>query len=191
MSIKNQPFLRGAYMLFRLFFKNNLKAGRGSVVLPPHFVMNPSQLHIGPDVHIGPYFYATPVHASITIKGHCAIADHVSIHTGNHARVVGRFITDIKEADKPEGYDKAVVICEDVWIGSNVTILSGVTVGRGSTIAAGAVVNKDVPPYSVVGGVPAKLISVPWSREQILEHESVLYPEEERLPEEVIETIVK
>ena len=51
-----------------------------------------------------------------------------------------------------------VVIGDDVWIGSRVIILPGVKIGNGSVIGAGAVVTKDVEPYSVVGGVPAKLI---------------------------------
>ena len=67
------------------------------------------------------------------------------------------------------------------------TILAGVHVGRGVTIAAGAVVNKDVPPYSIVGGVPAKVIKMYWTKEQIIEHEAALYPESERLSREVLE----
>lgn len=59
-------------------------------------------------------------------------------------------------ADKEKKH--SVVIGNDVWIGSNAKILAGVTVGDGAVIAAGAVVVKDVPPYHVVGGVPAKLI---------------------------------
>ena len=51
-----------------------------------------------------------------------------------------------------------IVIKDNVWIGANATILDGVTIGKGSVIAAGAVVNKNVAPYSVVGGVPAKLL---------------------------------
>jgi acetyltransferase-like isoleucine patch superfamily enzyme len=50
------------------------------------------------------------------------------------------------------------VIGKNVWIGSNATILPGVTIGDGSIVAAGAVVTKDVPPNTVVGGVPARII---------------------------------
>lgn len=53
---------------------------------------------------------------------------------------------------------KDVTIGNDVWIGARVTILAGVTIGDGAVIGAGAVVTKDVPPYAVVGGVPAKII---------------------------------
>jgi maltose O-acetyltransferase len=49
---------------------------------------------------------------------------------------------------------------DDVWIGRNAVILPGVTIGRGSIVGAGAIVNKDVIPYSIVGGVPARLIKM-------------------------------
>lgn len=100
------------------------------------------------------------------------------------------FVSDITEKNKPSGYDHDVIIEKDVWIGSNVTILEGLTIGRGSTVAAGAVVNKNVPPYSIVGGVPAKVIKFYWSVEQILEHEKNLYPENERYTREELEKII-
>ena len=55
-------------------------------------------------------------------------------------------------------YDQPVVIEDDVWVGANVTILKGVTIGHGSVVAAGAVVTKSCPPYSIIGGVPAKIL---------------------------------
>lgn len=73
-----------------------------------------------------------------------------------------------------------MVVEEDVWIGCNVTLLSGVTVGRGSVIAAGAVVTKSCPPYSLLGGVPAKVIKIRMSVDEILEHERNLYPKDKR-----------
>ena len=51
-----------------------------------------------------------------------------------------------------------VFIEDDVWIGANCTIIMGVTIGKGSIIAANAVVSKDIPPYSIVGGVPARIL---------------------------------
>ena len=80
-----------------------------------------------------------------------------------------------------------MVVEEDCWIGMNVTLLSGVTVGRGATIATGAVVTSSVPPYSVWGGVPAKHIKFYWTIDEILQHESILYPESERLTREQLE----
>lgn len=90
---------------------------------------------------------------------------------------------------KLDEYNKDVVVEEDVWMGVNVTLLSGVNVGRGSIVAAGAVVTKDVPPYSIVGGVPAKFIKFKWTIDQVLEHEAKLYPVEERYTREQLEKI--
>lgn len=60
-----------------------------------------------------------------------------------------------------------VSIGSDVWIGDGVSIMDGVTIGDGAIIAAGSIVNKDVEPYSIVGGVPAKLIKMRFSGEEI------------------------
>ena len=119
------------------------------------------------------------------------IAEHFTVHTGNHARLIGRYVTDITESNKPDGYDKDVIIENDVWIGCNVTILSGVHIGRGSTIAAGAVVNKDIPPYCVAGGIPARVIKPYWTVEEIIEHEKMLYKKEDRFTEQQLNDIFK
>jgi serine acetyltransferase len=69
-----------------------------------------------------------------------------------------------------EAFSKGnIVIDDDVWIGYGVTILSGVHIGQGAVVAAGAVVTKDVPPYAIVGGVPAKIIKYRFSPEIIEE----------------------
>jgi len=63
------------------------------------------------------------------------------------------------QGDKQEAWSKGPIIVEDdVWIGARSLILSGVTIGKGAIIAAGSVVTKNVPPYSIVGGNPAKII---------------------------------
>lgn len=61
--------------------------------------------------------------------------------------------------DGLEAIDRGpIVVSDDVWIGANATVLSGVTIGQGAVVAAGAVVARDIPPYAVVGGVPARVI---------------------------------
>ena len=59
---------------------------------------------------------------------------------------------------KQDYYDADIIIGDDVWIGGGALILAGVSVGKGAIIAAGAVVNKDVPDYAIVGGIPAKVL---------------------------------
>lgn len=73
--------------------------------------------------------------------------------------------TLFNEALSVDGY--RCIIGNDVWIGANVTILGGITIGDGAIIAMGSIVTKDVPPYSVVGGVPARIIRYRYTEDQI------------------------
>lgn len=119
----------------------------------------------------GSVFYCTE--ASLTIGKKVIFGPHPTIITGDHRiDVVGKYIMDSKEK-LPEN-DAPVVIEDDVWIGANVTILKGVTIGRGSVVAAGAVVTKSFPPYSIIGGVPAKVLKMRFSAEAIKIHEKLL-----------------
>lgn len=68
-----------------------------------------------------------------------------------------------------------IVIGDDVWIGARATIMSGISIGQGAVIAAGAVVTTNVPPYSIVGGVPAKLIRRRFTDNQISILKSIDY----------------
>lgn len=191
--IKNNRFIRGLYFLYKNYFGYSRKSfgyiADNATITPPLSCANYKNLYVGESVGIGPYANLSCLNAKCIIKGNTAIAENFTVHTGNHAYIKGMFITDIMESNKPKGYDEDVIIEKDVWIGCNVTLLSGVTIGRGCTVAAGAVVNKSTPPYAVIGGVPAKFIKFKWTINEILEHESILYPEEERFSREELESI--
>ena len=73
--------------------------------------------------------------------------------------MVTTYFKDVEKPMREQGFKFGVIhIEDDVWIAAQCTILAGVTIGRGSVIAAGSVITKDVPPYSIVGGVPGKVI---------------------------------
>jgi acetyltransferase-like isoleucine patch superfamily enzyme len=125
------------------------------------FIASVSYIEIGDKVFFGP---------NVTIRG------------GNHStHIIGKLMADYSLEDKLMTDDEPVIIANDVWVGTGAIILKGVHVGRGAIIAAGAVVTKNVPPYSIVGGVPAKVLKFRWTMDEIILHESLLYPENKRI----------
>lgn len=140
-----------------------------------------SMIEIGDNVSIGPNAVLYSIYKKIIFGDNVLLGPGVTMVSGDHnIRMVGVPIIDNK-VKFPED-DADIIIEDDVWIGANVTILKGVVVGRGSVVAAGAVLVKSVPPYSIVGGVPAKMIGIRFTLEQIKEHESLLYSADKRTP---------
>ena len=191
MSIKENPFIRGVYTIYQTYI-GNLKRSRFGYIadtaklIPPLKIDGPENVYMYENTKIENSTISASLSRFIMKKGSAA-AEGLSVHTGNHMQLVGKFYRTITNEDKLNSgrvFDKDVVVEEDVWIGCNVTLLSGAHLGRSSVIAAGAVVNSDIPPYCIAGGVPAKPIKFKWTIDQILEHESVLYPEEERFSKE-------
>lgn len=121
-----------------------------SVVEPNVYLSNGNNIEIGKLVHINENVFIQG--ASI---GNCVmIAPNVAILNSSHK--VERI--DIPMIEQGDSLGENPVIASDVWIGRNAIIMPGVRIGAGSIVGAGAVVTRDVAPYSVVGGVPAKLI---------------------------------
>ena len=170
----------------RRFNKKDLgKLGELSNLSSSIILSNPKNIFIDDHVTIGSNAILYATNAKIIIKKYFVSAYGLKISTGQHERRIGRFLASISEKEKNHniGLDKDVIINEDVWAGFDVTIMAGVEIGRGVTIAAGSVVTHSLPAYCVAGGVPAKVIKFYWSIEQILEHEKILYSEEDRLSE--------
>jgi len=113
----------------------------------------PFYADFGRNIHIGKHVF---------INSGCRFQDQGGIYIGDYALIGHNVVLatinhDMNPFDRHNIY-KPIRIGERAWIGSNVVITQGVTVGEGAVIAAGAVVTKDVPAFTVVGGVPAKVI---------------------------------
>lgn len=108
------------------------------------------------DVTIGDY---TRIGIHNTIIGPVCIGNHVNLAQGITITALNHNFEDTSKRIDEQGIStKPVVVGDDVWIGANAVVLPGVTIGSHCVVAAGAVVTKDVPDHTLVGGVPAKII---------------------------------
>lgn len=108
------------------------------------------------DVLIGDH---TRIGIHNTIIGPVTIGNHVNLAQGITVTALNHNFSDLNKRIDEQGIStQPVTISDDVWIGANAVILPGVTIGQHAVVAAGAVVTKDVPPYSIVAGIPAKVI---------------------------------
>ncbi len=108
------------------------------------------------DVIIGDH---TRIGLHNTIIGPVTIGSHVNLAQGITITALNHNFTDTNKRIDEQGVStNPVVLEDDIWIGANAVVLPGVSIGAHSVIAAGAVVTKNVPPHSLVAGVPAKII---------------------------------
>ncbi len=114
---------------------------------------NPT-LIIGDNVSINAYSHIACIN-KINIGNNVLIGSNVLITDHSHGKLER---SDIPFVDRHLISKGPVIIEDNVWIGEHACIMPGTTIGTGSIVAANAVVTKDVPPYSLVGGVPAKVI---------------------------------
>ena len=134
---------------FRRFFYRlaGIKIGKGSTIHTSARFYDPRNICIGEDSIIGEGVVLDG-RDLLTIGNHVDIASEVMIYNSEHNVNDENFVAN----------NSPVKIEDYVFIGPRVIILAGVIVGRGAVVGAGAVVTKDVPPYAIVGGVPAKII---------------------------------
>lgn len=154
--------------------------------LPINIYGNPKHIHIGEHSTIFGYFKFISVKGHLYVGNNVIVAQGLTVVTDNHVRNVGTLIRDISDTEK-NVKSQNVIIEDDVWLGTNVTLLSGVTIGRGAFVGADTVIRKSIPPYSVVIGNPQMIIGFNLSPSEIIEHEQSLYSEEKRLPIDLLE----
>lgn len=128
------------------------------------------------------------LNGKLIVKKYSVISSGCTVVPASHRLTVGVpfFLTTTDHINDSEGN---IIIDEDCWIGAECILLPNIHIGRGVVVGAGSVVTKDVPPYAVVAGIPAKIIATKFTTDQILRHESILYPPEERMSDKELQIL--
>lgn len=129
----------------------------------PMNIFNIDRVKVGNYTYGGLYVYDFNNKHTLTIGNYCSIASEVMfiLDADHNPYTISTFPFKVKclGTERYEAISKGdIVVGDDVWIGFRATILSGVHIGQGAIVASGAIVTKDVPPYAIVGGIPAKVI---------------------------------
>ncbi|MCZ2845015.1 MAG: CatB-related O-acetyltransferase [Candidatus Bathyarchaeota archaeon] len=138
------------------------------------FLYAKNKISIGDNFYIGRF---SQIECDAEIGNNVLFANNVALvgRYDHHFEQIGvpiRLASQIRDADYNwKGLNSKVKIEDDVWIGYGSIIMSGVKIGKGSIIAAGSVVVKDVDPYSIIGGNPAKFLRTRFKEEDIILHE--------------------
>ena len=132
-------------LLSRLFGKTVDESFR---VFPPFYTDFGKNITVGKNVFINACCHFQD-HGGVSLGDGCQIGHNAGFATLNHG---------LAPEDRQTTYPAPITLGKNVWVGSNSTILQGVTIGDNAVIAAGAVVTKDVPENTIVGGVPARII---------------------------------
>ena len=149
-------------------FGNNFHSGRNV------FLWAKNNITIGDNFYIGRY---SQIECDAIIGNNVIFANCVALvgrydHNYQQIGTPTRLASQIRDLNYNwKGLDSKIIIEDDVWVGYGVIIMSGVKIGKGSVIAAGSVVTKDIEPYAIVGGNPAKLIKYRFNPDEILSHE--------------------
>lgn len=143
--------------------KKSFAACGDNVTLGRRFeIAGESNISMGHDVYLGPGATLLTTRAKIRLGNYVMSGPNLTIITGDHrSDILDKPMMVLEESDKIPENDQDVVIEDDVWLGSSVTVLKGVRISSHCIVAAGAVVTKNVEPeFSIWGGCPANMIGM-------------------------------
>ena len=188
-NISYNLFLSAMVCLYRNYFKARRK--RFGYIAPsarvrfPILIKGIENVYLYENSHILGNALIITTKAKFIMKKNSGASEGLTIVTGNHPLVRGELFLE-KAGDNDIQNAKDVIIEEDVGLGAGVTILQGVVIGRGAIVGGGSVIRNSVPPYAIIAGNPAKIVGFRFSPPATIEHEKVLYPENERLSLELL-----
>ncbi|MFN3491410.1 MAG: acyltransferase [Anaerolineales bacterium] len=171
-SIPGQTGIRFRQWYFSKRFK---KLGANSHLGMGLLVYDPQNIKIGENFSIRRNSVLGAINGELVIGNNVSIAENVTVNASEKGKIIlGNYVliapnTVLRASDhvttradqtiREQGHTGGEIIVEDdVWIGANCVVVAGTRIGKGAVIAAGAVVTKDVEPYTIVGGVPAKFL---------------------------------
>ena len=162
----------------------NVKLGHRVHLGPGTVLWAPRELVVEDDVYIGK---GCTIEVNGCIGRYTMIANRVGLvgrrdHDMHSLGKPMRYAPWIGDANSPYRTEPGIIIGPDCWIGYGAILVSGISLGRGVVVAAGAVVTKDVPAYSIVAGVPAKVVGMRFTPEEILRHEAMITSAERLSP---------
>lgn len=137
------------------------KIGNNVDMLNGVVIMSPQKVEIGHDTFLNE-FVRIGGQNGVKIGSFVQLSQNVSLVSENH-----EYSNPLLPIKKQGYFGKKIVIEDDVWVGANAVILDGVTVGQGAIVGANAVVTKNVKPYAIVVGIPAKFIKYRFSKRKI------------------------
>ncbi len=187
--------IRKALFYFRLLFLSVDKKKFGAfgedsdIEYPFFYAGTRKNIFIGKRVWINSFARINVPCGNFTIRDNCSVGQGLTVVSFNH---IYDSWDDVPESGKwrkiSNNHADSVVVNEHCWIGANVTLLAGCVIGRGSLVAAGSVCTaKAYPPYSIIAGVPAKVIRPRLTLEEQIKHEKEFFSSEERISPGILE----
>lgn len=160
------PQLYIAYIKKRLIRSKFKSVGKNFAYDPLSVIMTPNLITVGDNVFWGE---GAHISAELTIGNNVMFGPRVCIFGGNHYfGVIGKSVRFLHPKNRENS--KPIFIEDEVWVGSNTTILPGVRLHIGSVVAAGSIVSKDVPPFVVAGGNTCKPLKLIFSDDDLVKH---------------------